>query len=103
MMCSSSAAVLRSRKIAEMRTGEGDIGRHPAAYLNALEGKGAHLVRSPSTIVARHDARWMAPIYHALGLSVGVLQMAAATENGRVPFFMISKLPPHREDAHQLR
>ncbi|NPV76356.1 MAG: preprotein translocase subunit SecA, partial [Anaerolineae bacterium] len=74
---------LHSGKIAEMRTGEGKtlVATLPI-YLNALTGKGVHLV-TVNDYLARRDARWMAPIYHALGLSVGVLQMATRTENGR--------------------
>jgi len=69
--------VLHSGKIAEMRTGEGKtlVATLPL-YLNALSGKGAHLV-TVNDYLARRDARWMAPIYDLLGLSVGVLQMAS--------------------------
>ena len=66
-------------KIAEMRTGEGKtlVATLPV-YLNALTGRGVHLV-TVNDYLARRDARWMAPIYHLLGLRVGVLQMAART------------------------
>ena len=90
-------------KIAEMRTGEGKtlVATLPL-YLSALTRKGAHLV-TVNDYLARRDARWMAPIYHALGLSVGVLQMAARTENGRNAFVVdLEKVSPH-EDQHQLR
>ncbi len=71
--------VLHEGKIAEMRTGEGKtlVATLPL-YLNALLGRGAHLV-TVNDYLARRDARWMAPVYNALGLSVGVLQMAART------------------------
>jgi preprotein translocase subunit SecA len=95
--------VLHEGKIAEMRTGEGKtlVATLPL-YLNALLGRGTHLV-TVNDYLARRDARWMAPVYHALGLSVGVLQMAARTENGRNAFLVdLEKVSPH-EDQHQLR
>jgi len=56
--------------IAEMRTGEGKtLVASLALYLNALEGKGAHLVTT-NDYLAQTGAGWMAPIYHALGMSV---------------------------------
>ena len=94
---------LHQSKIAEMRTGEGKtlVATLPL-YLNALTGKGTHLV-TVNDYLARRDARWMAPIYNALGLSVGVLQMAARTENGKKAFIVdLEKSSPH-EDQHQLR
>jgi preprotein translocase subunit SecA len=94
---------LHQGKIAEMRTGEGKtlVATLPL-YLNALSGKGTHLV-TVNDYLARRDARWMAPIYNALGLSVGVLQMAARTENGKKAFIVdLEKTSPH-EDQHQLR
>ncbi len=89
--------------IAEMRTGEGKtlVATLPI-YLNALTGRGVHLV-TVNDYLARRDARWMAPIYSMLGLSVGVLQMASRTENGKKAFLVdLSKSSPH-EDQHQLR
>ncbi len=94
---------LHSGKIAEMRTGEGKtlVATLPL-YLNALTGRGVHLV-TVNDYLARRDARWMAPIYAALGLTVGVLQMAARTENGTKAFLVdLEKESPH-EDQHQLR
>ncbi len=94
---------LHSGNIAEMRTGEGKtlVATLPI-YLNALAGKGVHLV-TVNDYLARRDARWMAPIYLALGLSVGVLQMAARTENGRKAFLVDwERVSPH-EDQHHLR
>jgi preprotein translocase subunit SecA len=94
---------LHQGKIAEMRTGEGKtlVATLPL-YLNALTGRGTHLV-TVNDYLARRDARWMAPIYNALGLSVGVLQMAARTENGKKAFIVdLEKSSPH-EDQHQLR
>ena len=94
---------LHEGKIAEMRTGEGKtlVATLPI-YLNSIEQKGTHLV-TVNDYLARRDARWMAPIFNALGLSVGVLQMAARTENGKLAFVVdIEKTSPH-EDQNQLR
>ncbi len=95
--------VLHQGKIAEMRTGEGKtlVATLPM-YLNALTGKGVHLI-TVNDYLARRDARWMFPIYNALGMSVGVLQMAARTENGKKAFIVdLERESPH-EDQHQLR
>ena len=92
---------LHRGSIAEMRTGEGKtlVATLPI-YLNALLGKGIHLV-TVNDYLARRDARWMAPIYHMLGLSVGVLQMAAATENGKKAFIVdIERESPHEDQNH---
>jgi preprotein translocase subunit SecA len=65
--------VLHQGKIAEMKTGEGKtlVAVLPL-YLNALESKGAHLI-TVNDYLARRDAGWNAPIYHALGMSVAVI------------------------------
>jgi preprotein translocase subunit SecA len=65
--------VLHTGKIAEMRTGEGKtlVATLPA-YLNALTGKGVHIV-TVNDYLAKRDAEWMMPIYTFLGLSVGVI------------------------------
>jgi preprotein translocase subunit SecA len=65
---------LHEGNIAEMRTGEGKtlVATLPA-YLNALTGEGVHIV-TVNDYLARRDAEWMAPIYRALGLTVGVIQ-----------------------------
>ena len=67
-------AVLHSGNIAEMKTGEGKtlVATLPA-YLNALEGKGVHVV-TVNDYLARRDSEWMGRIYRALGMSVGVIQ-----------------------------
>lgn len=66
--------VLHKGKIAEMKTGEGKtLVATLALYLNALGGKGGHLV-TVNDYLARRDALWMGPIYKFLGLDVGVLQ-----------------------------
>ncbi len=65
--------VLHRGQIAEMRTGEGKtlVATLPL-YLNALEGKGVHLI-TVNDYLARVGAGWMAPVYYALGLSTGVI------------------------------
>jgi preprotein translocase subunit SecA len=65
--------VLHDGKISEMKTGEGKtlVATLPAA-LNALAGRGVHLV-TVNDYLARRDAEWMSPLYKALGLSVGVI------------------------------
>jgi len=65
--------VLHQGKIAEMKTGEGKtLVATLAVYLNALEGKGAHVV-TVNDYLARRDADWMGEIYQFLGLSVGCI------------------------------
>ncbi len=65
--------VLHQGKIAEMKTGEGKtLAATLPLYLNALEGRGAHLV-TVNDYLARRDAEWMGAIYEALGLRVGVI------------------------------
>jgi len=65
---------LHQGKIAEMRTGEGKtLVATLAAYLNALPGTGVHVI-TVNDYLAKRDAQWMAPLYQALGLSVGVIQ-----------------------------
>jgi preprotein translocase subunit SecA len=124
--------VLHQGRIAEMRTGEGKtlVATLPL-YLNALElnptwveraterwgsnpdawqftsfegipvGQGVHLV-TVNDYLARRDARWKAPIYQLLGLSVGVLQMAARTDHGKLAYLInVTKESP-QEDQHQL-
>ena len=94
--------ILHQGKIAEMRTGEGKtlVATLPL-YLNALTGKGAHLV-TVNDYLARRDARWMGKIYHALGMTVGILQMASRTDNGINAFiYDPEKSSPH-EDQDQM-
>ena len=66
--------VLHQGNISEMKTGEGKtlVSTLPI-YLNALTGKGVHLI-TVNDYLSKRDANWMAPIYHFLGLSVGVIQ-----------------------------
>jgi len=78
--------VLHSGKIAEMRTGEGKtlVATLPA-YLNALTGKGVHLV-TVNDYLARRDANWMRPLYEFLGLSVGVVVPNQDPQEKRVAY-----------------
>src|SRR5690606_37670058 len=64
--------VLHSGKIAEMKTGEGKtlVATLPA-YLNALEGRGVHVV-TVNDYLARRDSEWMGRVYRFLGMTVGV-------------------------------
>ena len=65
--------VLHQGKIAEMKTGEGKtLSATLPAYLNALEGKGAHII-TVNDYLAKRDAVWMGQIYHFLGLTVGCI------------------------------
>ena len=65
--------VLHEGKISEMKTGEGKtLVPTLALTLNGLSGRGAHLV-TVNDYLARRDAQWMGPVFHFLGLSVGVI------------------------------
>lgn len=65
---------MHHRSIAEMQTGEGKtLTATLPMYLEALEGKGAHLA-TVNDYLARRDAEWMRPIYESLGMSVGVVE-----------------------------
>jgi len=70
--------ILHKGRISEMKTGEGKtlVATLPL-YLNALEGKGVHLV-TVNDYLAKRDAQWMGVLYHALGLSVGIIQHDAS-------------------------
>jgi len=68
-----AAIAFHEGKVAEQKTGEGKtLSAAPALVLNALTGKGAHLV-TVNDYLARRDAGWMGPLYHYLGLTVGVI------------------------------
>jgi preprotein translocase subunit SecA len=78
--------VLHNGKIAEMRTGEGKtLTATLAVYLNALAGKGVHVVTVNDYLAAR-DAEWMGKVYRFLGMSVGVILSQQATEDKRVAY-----------------
>ncbi len=77
------AAVLNQGKIAEMRTGEGKtLVATLVAYLNALPGKGVHVVTVNDYLAAR-DAQWMGKLYGFLGLSTGVVVHGQSTSQKR--------------------
>jgi preprotein translocase subunit SecA len=74
---------LHQGKIAEMRTGEGKtLVATLAAYLNALTGRGVHIV-TVNEYLAQRDADWMGPIYRFLGLTVGVIKSNQPVEEKR--------------------
>ena len=78
--------VLNSGRIAEMRTGEGKtLVATLAAYLNALPGKGVHVV-TVNDYLARRDAAWMGKIYNFLGLTVGVVVSGMDPEAKRAAY-----------------
>src|SRR4051794_12982542 len=78
--------VLHDGQIAEMRTGEGKtLTGTLAVTLNALAGKGVHVV-TVNDYLARRDADWMRPIYEGLGLTVGVLQNMQPHEEKRAAY-----------------
>ena len=78
--------VLHQGSIAEMRTGEGKtlVSTCPA-YLNALEGKGVHIV-TVNDYLAKRDAEWMGRIHEFLGLSVGVVLNSMTTEERQAAY-----------------
>jgi preprotein translocase subunit SecA len=77
---------LHQGNIAEMKTGEGKtlVATMPA-YLNALTGRGVHVV-TVNDYLARRDAEWMGLVYHALGLSVGVVVPGMPEEEKKVAY-----------------
>jgi preprotein translocase subunit SecA len=78
--------VLHEGKIAEMATGEGKtlVATLPA-YLNALLGKGVHIV-TVNDYLARRDCEWMGPVYEMLGLSVGAIQHEMSDEQRQAAY-----------------
>ena len=76
--------VLHQGRIAEMRTGEGKtlVSTLPA-YLNALEGKGVHVV-TVNDYLAKRDAEWMGQVHEFLGLKVGIILNSSTTDERRV-------------------
>jgi len=78
--------VLHQGKIAEMRTGEGKtLVATLAAYLNALSGKGVHVV-TVNDYLARRDARWMGRLYEFLGMTTGVIVSGQSSEEKRIAY-----------------
>jgi len=97
--------VLHEGKIAELKTGEGKtLTATLPLYLNALEGRGAHLV-TVNDYLAKRDAQWYGPVYDLLGLSVGVLQHDSAflfsREKQNETPNMEHLVPVRRRDAYQ--
>jgi preprotein translocase subunit SecA len=94
--------VLHQGRIAEMRTGEGKtlVSTLPL-YLNALLGRGVHLV-THNDYLAKRDAVWNGQIFHLLGLSVGILQSAqSSAQEGMQPSYVYD--PTFNEDDHHFR
>ena len=74
---------LHTNKIAEMRTGEGKtVVATLAVYLNALPGKGVHIV-TVNEYLAKRDSQWMRPVFEALGMTVGVIHAGLDPEAKR--------------------
>jgi preprotein translocase subunit SecA len=77
---------LHEGKIAEMRTGEGKtLVATLAVYLNALPGKGTHVV-TVNEYLAGRDAEWMGPVYRFLGLTVGVIKSGQSQQEKRAAY-----------------
>ncbi|MFA6160824.1 MAG: preprotein translocase subunit SecA [Patescibacteria group bacterium] len=89
--------VLQQGQIAEMRTGEGKTLTAVApVYLNALEGKGVHLI-TVNDYLARRDTVWMGQVYYALGLTIGCIQH----ESGYVYDPTFKAEPQHDENRDE--
>ena len=94
---------LHEGAISELRTGEGKtLSATLPLYLNALEGKGCHLI-TVNDYLARRDGRWMGAIFHFLGLSVGVLQALTSTEGSPRAFLYDPEERSLIEDQNFLR
>jgi preprotein translocase subunit SecA len=96
--------VLHQGRISEMKTGEGKtlVATLPI-YLNALAGHGVHLVTA-NDYLSKHGAQWMGPVYHFLGLSIGLIQGASSTaEQGQSPSFLYDPTQGHDERIFHLR
>ena len=97
--------VLHKGQIAEMKTGEGKtLVATLAVYINALEGRGVHIV-TVNDYLARRDPVWMGQIYHSLGLTVGCLQHDASfvydPDVANAPAGMEQLRPVTRAEAYQ--
>ena len=95
--------VLHAGRIAEMRTGEGKtlVATLPL-YLDALTGRGAHLV-TVNDYLARRDAKWMGPIFHFLGMQIGILQDASRTEHARNAYLFDPDRETSQEETTNMR
>jgi preprotein translocase subunit SecA len=91
--------VLHQGMNAEMKTGEGKtLAATLPLSLNALLGLGAHLV-TPNDYLSKFGVQWMGPIYHLLGLTVGVIQSAA--QNPELGSFVFDRNYPATDDRYQ--
>ncbi|MFZ3151185.1 MAG: hypothetical protein WA116_05810 [Anaerolineaceae bacterium] len=94
---------LHQGAISELRTGEGKtLAATLPLYLNALEGKGAHLI-TVNDYLARRDGRWMGAIFNLLGLSVGILQMSNGSEGNQLAYIYDPNEHSLREESNLLR
>src|SRR4051794_27432219 len=94
--------VLHQGKIAEMKTGEGKtLVPTLAAALNALAGRGVHIV-TVNDYLARRDPQWMGPVYHFLGLSVGMI-MGQQSDGGPASYVFEPGYPTNDERLVNLR
>ncbi|HEX7347215.1 MAG TPA: preprotein translocase subunit SecA [Candidatus Limnocylindrales bacterium] len=95
-------AVLHQGKIAEMRTGEGKTLVAPlAAILNSMAGRGVHVV-TVNDYLARRDPQWMGPIYHFLGVSVGMI-LGQQSDGGAASYVYEPGYPTNDERLLNLR
>ena len=94
--------VLHQGKISEMRTGEGKTLVAPlAAILNAIAGKGVHIV-TVNDYLARRDPQWMGPIFHFLGLTVGMI-LGQQSDGGSASYVFEPGYPTNDERLINLR
>jgi preprotein translocase subunit SecA len=95
--------VLNDGRIAEMRTGEGKtLVATLTGYLNALSGDGVHVI-TVNDYLARRDAVWMGKLYHALGLSVGVINSSGGLGVDAASFLYDPDYHPESEGYPRLR
>ena len=95
-------AVLHQGRIAEMRTGEGKTLVAPlAAILNSMAGRGVHVV-TVNDYLARRDPQWMGPIYHFLGVSVGMI-LGQQSDGGAASYVYEPGYPTNDERLLNLR
>ncbi len=95
--------VLHEGKIAEMRTGEGKtLVATLAAYLNALSGKGVHVV-TVNDYLARRDATWMGRVYRFLGLNVGVINSSGGRGVDASSYVYDPDFPEREDSFRHLR
>ncbi len=94
--------VLHQGKIAEMRTGEGKTLVAPlAAILNAIAGRGVHVV-TVNDYLARRDPQWMGPVFHFLGLTVGMI-LGQQSDGGAASYVYEPGYPTNDERLVNLR